>query len=216
MYILIIGCGRLGSELAVMLADEGHDVVVIDSRQQAFQRLGHTFNGMVVLGNGFNCEVLEEAGIKQAQAVAAVTDEDNINIITVQIAKQIYNVPIAIARIYDPKKANTYNQLGLDIVSSTTVIARMFRDRFIELRLEKSFESYGNRVEIYKRIVKGHLAGQKVQEISHPGLFTLITLDRKGRIILPKPDDVLTEGDIIMGVGLVESRERIENMLGKV
>lgn len=213
MYILVVGCGRLGSELAKVLADEGHDVVVIDSKQEAFRRLGHTFNGMVEAGNGFNCEVLEDAGIKEANAVAAVTDDDNINIIVVQIAKEIYNVPITLARVYDPEKAKTYSQLGIDIISTTTVITRLFRDRLIEGELEKHLKAYRNRVEIHKVEVHGALAGKTIRGISQPGLFSVISIIRKDQLSLPMPEDSLMEGDVLVCLGSFEGRDKIMNIL---
>lgn len=212
MYVLIIGCGRMGSELAIMLSDEGHDVVVIDKNEASFQRLGPGFNGMTITGNGFDCLVLESAGIKQAHALAAITDDDNTNIISIQIAKQIYNVRSAMARVYDPKKAATYNQLGLEIISSTAVIARMFRDRFIENRIQKYLFPQQDRVELYTIEVKGPLIGKLVKDLNHPGLFTLITVNTKGRAILPLSDYALMEGDTFMGVGLVEKREEIHKI----
>lgn len=215
MYVLIIGCGRMGSELAIMLSDEGHDVVVIDKNEASFQRLGSGFNGMTVSGNGFDCQVLESAGIKQAHALAAVTDEDNTNIISVQIAKQIYNVSSAMARVYDPKKAVTYNQLGLEIISSTAVIARMFRDRFLENRIQKYLFPQQDRVELYTIEVKGSLVGKVVKDINQPGIFTLITVTTKGRAILPSSDYALMDGDTFMGIGLVEKREEIHKLFGE-
>ena len=214
MYIIIIGCGRMGSELAIMLSDEGHDVVVIDKDARAFQRLGPAFNGMMMTGNGFNCDVLEKAGIKEAHALAAVTDEDNTNIIAVQIAKQIYHVPNAMARVYDPKKAATYKHLGLEIISSTTVIARMFRDRFLETRIEDYLSPHQDRVELYTVDVTGPLVGKKVKDLSRPGIFNTISVNTKGRMTLPTPEYQFIEGDIIFGVGLVEGREEIQKLLG--
>ncbi|MGA1843286.1 MAG: potassium channel family protein [bacterium] len=213
MYTLIVGCGRMGSELAIMLSGEGHDVVVIDKSAQAFRRLGPAFNGMTVTGNGFNGEVLESAGIKQANALAAVTNDDNTNIIAVQIAKQIYTVPMAVARVYDPKKAATYHHLGLEIISSTMVISRMIRDRFLENRVEEFLTPRQDRVEFHTIEVKGALVGRPAGDLNRPGLFTVITVQTRGRMTLPLPDYTLEEGDEVMGVGLVEGRDAIHNLL---
>ena len=213
MYILIIGCGRMGSELAIMLSDEGHDVVVIDKSSKAFHRLGPAFNGMTITGNGFNCDVLESAGIQQAHALAAVTDEDNTNIIAVQIAMQIYHVPNAMARVYDPKKAATYNHLGLEIISSTAVIARMFRDRFLERRIEKYLAPQQDRIELYNLEVKGSLVGKKIKDLNRSGLFSVFLINTKGRMTLPSSDDILMDNDTILGVGLVEKKDEIHELL---
>jgi trk system potassium uptake protein TrkA len=168
---------------------------------------------MTITGNGFDCEVLENAGIKQADALAAVTDEDNTNIIAVQIAKQVYNVPNVMARVYDPKKANTYNKLGLEIISSTAVLARMFRDQFIKNNVEKTIAPYQGRIELHVVEVKRPLAGKTVKDLNEPGLFIIFMINTKGKMVLPPPDYVLMEGDEIIGAGTVEGREKIHNML---
>jgi trk system potassium uptake protein TrkA len=196
-----------------MLSDEGHDIVVIDKNVASFRRLGPAFNGMTITGNGFNCEVLESAGIKEANALVALTNEDNTNIISVQIAKQIYNISNAMARVYDPKKAATYNHLGLEIISSTAVIARMFRDRLLESKIQKCLTPHQGRVELYTLDVKGSLVGKIVKDLNHPGLFTMITVNTKGRVTLPLSDYALMDGDSFIGVGLVEGREEIHKLL---
>lgn len=212
MYIIIIGCGRLGSELAFMLSEEGHDVVVIDKNSQSFARLGSAFNGITITGNGFNCEILEDAGIKKADSLLAVTDEDNTNIIAVQIAKQVYNIQNVMARVYDPKRANTYNKLGLDIISSTTVFARVLRDQLIKNNIEKAISPYQGRIALYTFEVEETLAGKMVKDINKPGIFILSMIETKGQMILPHPDYPLTEGDKITGIGTVEGREEIQKM----
>ena len=214
MYIIIIGCGRMGSELAIMLSDEGHDIVIIDKDSHAFQRLGPAFNGLRMTGNGFDCDVLEKAGIKEAHALAAVTDEDNTNIIAVQIAKQIYGVPNAMARVYDPKKAATYKDLGLEIISSTAVIARMFRDRFLESWIQDYMSPHQDRVELYRVEIKGALIGKKIKDFNRPGLFIPISVITKGRMTLPARDYEFMEDDTILGIGLKEGREEIQKLLG--
>jgi len=99
MYVIIVGCGRVGSELAKLLSAEGHNVVVIDKNRESFDRLGKSFNGITLLGNGFNLELLREVGIKGADAFCAVTNGDNTNLIAAQVAKKIFGVPKVIARV---------------------------------------------------------------------------------------------------------------------
>ncbi len=112
MYVIIVGCGRVGSELARLLAGEGHDVVIIDKNPVSFQRLGGTFNGLTVVGNGFNVDLLKQAGIEKADAFCAVTNGDNTNLVSAQVAKRIFNVPKVIARVYDPQRAHIYYCFG--------------------------------------------------------------------------------------------------------
>ncbi len=138
MYIIIVGCGRVGSELAKLLSGEGHDVVVVDREQKSFDRLGNTFNGITLVGNGFELELLRHAGIEKADAVCSVTNGDNTNLIVAQVARKIFKVPKVIARVYDPQRANLYDALGLDILSGTILFAAMIRDKIVESR----FSSY--------------------------------------------------------------------------
>lgn len=121
LYIIVVGCGKVGSTLAKSLADEGHDVVVIDSDQKNFERLGPDFNGMKIQGVVIDEDVLKQAGIEKADALAAVTPDDSTNIMTAQIAEEIYNVPKVIARIYDPLREDIFHSLGLETICPTTL-----------------------------------------------------------------------------------------------
>ena len=125
MKIVILGCGRVGATLAMMMDRAGHDVSVIDSSSDAFQRLDQNFNGETILGNGMDGEVMVRAGIKDADAFAAVTNGDNRNIMASQIAKEIFKVKKVVCRIYDPIRQSTYNELGLESISPTIVGAEL-------------------------------------------------------------------------------------------
>ena len=102
MYIIVIGCGRVGAQLASFLSGEGHDVVVIDTNPKAFRRLGAVFNGKTFVGVGFDIELLKKAGAEKADAVAVVTDLDNTNIMVAQVAKKIFNISKVITRLVSP------------------------------------------------------------------------------------------------------------------
>ena len=123
MYIIITGCGRLGTELAVRFSNEGHDVVIIDKDQRKLASLGSGFNGASAAGIPFDEDVLQQAGIVNADVLAAVTDDDNVNVMISQIAKMIYGVPHVITRIADPKKVETFAKMGFDVVCPTMVAA---------------------------------------------------------------------------------------------
>lgn len=125
MNIVILGCGRVGAMLASMMDRAGHKVSVIDYSNEAFRRLDSTFNGRTVIGNGVDEEVLIRAGIKDADAFAAVTNGDNRNIMASQIAKEIFHVKKVVCRIYDPIRESTYNELGLETVCPTIVGAQL-------------------------------------------------------------------------------------------
>ncbi len=126
MYVIIMGCGRVGARLANMLVDAGHEVLVMDLNPAAFDRLGSEFAGQTMVGNGIDLEALVRAGIERADAFAAVTQGDNRNIMASQIAKHIYNVRQVVTRIYDPIRQDTFQALGLDAISPTVIGARVF------------------------------------------------------------------------------------------
>ena len=123
MYIIIAGCGRLGKELAMNMSNEGHDVVVIDENQNRLTTLPEGFNGITVNGMPFDEDVLMEAGIQHADAVAAVTDDDNINLMTSEIARSLYHVRKVLTRISDFEKVSTFESLGFHTICPTRVAA---------------------------------------------------------------------------------------------
>lgn len=121
MRIVILGCGRVGSTLATMLDAEGHDVTILDLNADQFRRLGADFNGTAMVGTGIDEDVLRRAGIEQADAFIAVTNGDNTNIMSSQIARVIFKVPKVITRIYDPVRQETYRALGLETICPTII-----------------------------------------------------------------------------------------------
>ena len=131
MKIVILGCGRVGSTLATMLDRAGQTISVIDYSSDAFQRLSPDFSGTTIIGNGVDEEVLVRAGIKEADAFAAVTNGDNRNIMASQIAKEIFKVNKVMCRIYDPIREETYHELGLETICPTKVGAQMFFDALL-------------------------------------------------------------------------------------
>lgn len=128
MYIIVAGCGRLGRELALSLANGGHDVVVVDADAGRFDTLGPGFNGMTVSGVPFDEDVLRSAGIGRADAVAAVTSDDNVNIMISQIAKKLYRVEQVLTRISDPDKVPTFAQMGFRLICPTAAAAASARE----------------------------------------------------------------------------------------
>jgi trk system potassium uptake protein TrkA len=212
MYVIIVGCGRVGSELAKLLSNEGHDVVVIDKSQSSFERLGGTFNGLTKVGNGFNLELLKQVGIEKADAFCAVTNGDNTNLISAQVAKKIFNVPKVFARVYDPQRAYIYAALGLDIISGTILVAAMLRDKIIESK----FSSYlieTKELGVIEIEVKSSLVGKTVQEVNIPGEFAVAAIRRVQGDIIPESWTVLKNKDVLMGVVKVSSLKKVKEKL---
>jgi trk system potassium uptake protein len=132
MNFVILGCGRVGARLAVMLDQMGHNVAVIDQNRDAFKRLPEDFGGTEIIGLGIDEDVLKSAGIEQADVFAAVTNGDNTNIMASQIAKELFRVPRVIARIYDPIREDTYHALGLETLCPTTLITNTIAKSVLE------------------------------------------------------------------------------------
>ena len=122
-----MGCGRVGARLALQLTHEGHDVTVIDQSATAFARLGDNFPGTALLGNGIDEDMLKRAGIEEADAFCALTNGDNRNIMSAQMAQHVFNVPKVVCRIYDPIRMEVYRKLGLSVFCPTTEGAAIVR-----------------------------------------------------------------------------------------
>jgi trk system potassium uptake protein TrkA len=127
MRVIILGCGRVGATLARLLTREGHDVTVIDKDPNSFHRLGDDFPGSLVRGLGIDSDVLEEAGIRDADAFLAVTSGDNSNVMASQMAKEVYTVPTVLCRVYDPIRAHAYHEMGIHTICPTTLGVEVFR-----------------------------------------------------------------------------------------
>jgi len=208
MYVIIVGCGRVGSELAKLVSSEGHDVVVVDKNPLSFDRLGGTFNGLTLVGNGFSLDLLKQAGIEKADAFCAVTNGDNTNLISAQVAKKIFKVPKVIARVYDPQRAHIYKALGLDVVSGTTLFSAMIRDKIIESR----FSSYlieSKELGVIEIEAKENLVGKAIQEINIPQEFLVVAIRRMDGVIIPEPKTMLKANDILMAAVKVTSLQKI-------
>lgn len=132
MKIVILGCGRVGAMLATMMDTAGHKVSIIDYSSESFRRLDPKFGGETVIGNGIDEDVLIRAGIKEADAFAAVTNGDNRNIMASQVAKEIFNIKKVVCRIYDPIRQSTYTELGLETISPTVIGAQMLFDALLD------------------------------------------------------------------------------------
>jgi len=128
MNIVIMGCGRVGAQLAAILDEEGHKVTILDRDTYSFRRLPGNFRGTALVGDGTDEDILIRAGIEEAHAFVAVTQGDNRNVMASQIAKHIFNVPKVACRVYDPLREEMYHALGLETISPTTVGAKLLKD----------------------------------------------------------------------------------------
>ncbi len=203
MYVIVVGCGRVGGQVATLLSGEGHNVFVIDKDPAAFKRLGKTFNGATLVGNGYELDVLREAGVEKADAVCSLTNGDNTNIMTSQVAKKIFRVPRVIARVYDSARAQIYESLGLEVLSGTVLFASMIRDKLVERRLSSFIIESGD-VGLIELDVPDALIGKTVAETALPDAFRIIALLRSAagqqKRLIPSSDTPLERGDKIYGI----------------
>ena len=129
MKVVIMGCGRVGAQLAALLDQDGHQVTTLDTDSYSFRRLPPSFHGRALLGNGLDEETLKRAGIEETDAFIAVTQGDNRNIMASQIAKHVFNVPKVLCRIYDPLRRDLFSSLGLEAISPTIVFAQILKEK---------------------------------------------------------------------------------------
>jgi len=132
LKVVIMGCGRVGAELAALLDSEKHQVTILDVNSRSFSRLIPTFKGNALIGDGTDEDSLRKAGIEEADAFIALTQGDNRNVMAAQIAKYIFRVPKVICRIYDPLRGELYQNLGLEAISPTTVFAQLLKERLVK------------------------------------------------------------------------------------
>lgn len=128
MKVVIMGCGRVGAELAGLLDREGHQVTILDIDPEAFSQLPLDFGGAKVVGNGIDQDVLRRLGLAEADAFVAASPGDNRNVMASQIAKHIFGVPRVVCRIFDPIREELYHSLGLETISPTRVVARLLKE----------------------------------------------------------------------------------------
>ena len=209
MNVMIVGCGRVGSQLALILSREGHNVTIIDKNPDSFKRLGGAFNGITATGNCFDERFLKELKIDRQDAFVSVTSGDNTNLMASQIAKKIFNVPKVMARVYDPQRASIYRKLGLDIMSGTILVAAMIRDKIIDNRFTSYLVETGE-LGVIEIIIGEELGGKIVKDLNMPDEFLVVVIERKKRVIIPELDTRLELGDKVMGVVRTLSLKKVK------
>ncbi len=195
--MIIAGCGRVGSELAANLERLGHSVVLIDKNAKAFERLKPGFSGRKIVGFAFDREILEAAGIKDAGAFASVTNGDNSNILSARVAKEHYRVPQVVARIYDPRRAQIYQRLGIQTVATV----RWTTDQILRFLLpeEVSVEYTVDNGEVVVTALPAppEVVGQKALSVDIPGRRRVVAVSRFGVPRVPDKDLTIQDGDIL-------------------
>ena len=214
VHVIVVGCGRVGSELAVALERDGHAVAVIDKDRRAFQkRLPERWTGRAVVGFGFDRDHLEQAGIRQASALAAVTSGDNSNILTARIARETYQIPNVVARIYDPRRALIYQRLGIPTVATVTwTTDQVMRRLFPEVSVTEWTDPTGE-LTLLERALPAAWAGRRIQALDTDGRIRVVALRRGSQSKLIGHDLVGQEGDILWFAVRKDAIDELERRL---
>lgn len=197
MHIVVVGCGRVGSELAGMLESSGHTVAVVDKRKEAFRRLPKGFGGYRVVGFGFDRETLAEAGIADAEALAAVTNGDNSNILTARVAREAFGIEHVVARIYDPRRAVIYQRLGIPTVPTVAWTTDQVMRRLLPDQQPADWLDPSGRVSLVERELPPWWAGRPLADLEEPGRFSIGSVSRLGSARVFDGSLVGQEGDIL-------------------
>ncbi len=197
MYVVIMGCGRLGSTLAHNLEARGHSVAVIDQNADAFRRLGADFTGFTVTGIGFDNAVLREAGIERADAFAAVSSGDNSNIISARLARETFGVSRVVARIYDQRRAQVYERLGIPTVATVSWATDQVLRRLMPGEVKADWADPSGKICVVERGLPVGWAGKKLSGLNEPGRFWLTAVTRLGAARVVDTGFVGQEGDVL-------------------
>lgn len=214
MKFIVVGCGRQGSYLAQTLVRAGHEVTVIDDDPDKLARLPAGFKGRVIQGVVFDREVLIGAGISQVDGLAAVTDNDDANIVTAMLARNVFRVPHVVARVFDPHQAEIYARLGLTTTSPIELGAAQFTHMLTYRQMDPVFTFGSGQVHLIRIDVPAHLVGHRVDELTALGEFAVVTLTRNNLALLPVSGTALEAGDVLHMAVLAGAMERLSGLLG--
>lgn len=209
MHVVIGGCGRVGSQLALALLGQGHEVAVIDKSQAAFRRLGEDFPGQLVQGFCFDRAVLEEAGIRRAQAFVAVTSGDNSNVVSARAARDHYGVERVVARIYDPERAGIYERLGIRTIATARWTAEQVLRWLLpqDDRIDGEVAEGSGDVVMLRLTLPPGVHGVDASKLTRPGEVVLAAVTREQSTRIPSANALLEAGD---QVHLMVSRDAVD------
>ena len=214
MKVIVMGCGRIGSLVSLLLANQNHDVTVIDHDANAEGRLGTHFKGRIIRGLGFDRNILVQSGIETVEAFVAASQSDNANIVAARIARNIFRVPRVVARLYDPRRAEIYRRLGLTTISSTNWAAERIFQVLTHTDLDV-WNTFGRgEVSMIHLEIPSHLIGHTVNQLNIPGELMVISITRNDQAFIPIQGTEFHEGDIIHLVVLSAGMDRLEELLG--
>jgi trk system potassium uptake protein TrkA len=213
VHVVVVGCGRVGSGLAVALEQAGHSVAVIDRKPRAFTRLPDDFAGRSIVGVGFDRDRLVEAGVEEASAVAAVTNGDNSNITVARVAKETYGVERVVARIYDPRRAAIYERLGIPSIATVRWTTERVMRRILPDTPAVEWTDPSAKVVLIERRLPPAWAGKKLGELDQAGVARLVGLSRLGVAKVADPGSLLQDGDILFAAVAADRLDDYERLV---
>lgn len=214
MKIIIMGCGRVGSQVAQLLDSEGHDVTVIDPVLDNLDRLGKNYRGKKIRGVGFDRDVLIQAGIEMADAFVATSSSDNTNIVAARIARNIFHVPRVVARLYDPRRAEIYRRLGLVTMSMVSWGAQRIYELLTHTNLDPTFYFGRGEVSLVAIEIPSNLVGRMVNHITVPGEVNVVAITRQGEAMMATLGTEFQPGDLVYFAVQASAMNRLETLLG--
>ena len=213
MHIIVIGCGRVGSNLAIALSHKGHDVVVIDHEEEAFKRLGTTFNGVILRGSGYDEALLKKAGIEKCDAFAAVTNSDSANTMSAEIASRLYHVPKVVARLYLPEREPTMQFLGINYVNGIRMTVQPIMDKLLE-GVGQHLLMRGD-LEMIEFLAGPELHNKRIVDVQIPNEFRICLVTREGSTFLPWRETTLKDRDVLVAAVKSASFPKIAKYIRK-
>ena len=213
MHVVVVGCGRVGSELAGALERQSHTVAIIDKKKDAFRRLPKGFSGYRIVGFGFDRDTLEEAGVRDAGAMAAVTSGDNSNIMAARVARETFEVEHVVARIYDPRRAMIYQRLGIPTVATVAWTTDQVLRRLVPGDAVADWTDSSGSVGLVERNLPAPWAGKMLSTLESPGEYSLAAVTRLGKAQVARPDLVGQDGDILHFMAELSAVDSLERML---
>lgn len=214
MHVVIVGCGRVGSSLAHTLVDDGHTVSIIDRKSASFERLRPGFSGQSYTGIGFDRELLVKAGIERAEAVAAVTNGDNSNILVARVARETFGIERVVARIYDPRRAAIYQRLGIATVAPALWTTERVLRRLVPDGPSVEWVDPSAKVSLVERTLGRGWAGHRLADIESDGV-RLAAVSRLGAAMLPHSNLVAQEGDVVYLVVAAEALGQLDALVNQ-
>jgi trk system potassium uptake protein len=215
MHIVIMGCGRVGSTIAHILEDQGHSVAVIDQDVEAFRKLRPGFRGSKITGIGFDRDVLVEAGIEKADAFAAVSSGDNSNVIAARVVRESFGVQRVAARIYDPRRAEVYQRLGIPTVATVRWTADQMLRRLVPEGAAVLWRDPTGSVVLAELVCCDAWLGEKVSTLESAADARIAFISRLGEALIPGPGTVLQQGDVLHVIAREEDLSKIISVFSR-